>query len=383
MRISVHALLFAALCVPGSLPATEYRVAPGASLTDAAGRLKAGDVLTLAPGEYRQSMVLGGVRGTAGAPVTIRGKGALIVPRERDGILVTEKSAHLVIVGLRIEGAARGGIVIGDSSHIVVRECSIGGSGLWGIQTCLSEDVVVEDCELRGSLKQHGIYFSTTDRPAVRRCRIHGNAACGIHLNGDRSEGGDGVISGGVIEDNLIWENGRSGGAAINMDGVEGTAIRSNLIALNHAGGIASFHIDGEAGRGSNTIENNTVYFLPGEGRYAVQLLDVRGPTLLRRNILVSGKGPVLEVDPESLRGLRSDANVSFSSSGQASYKVGDESLDFAGWQTRAGDRASLQEDPRLVNPAAGDLRLSADSPAKRLGAGVRAPASIGAGKAP
>ena len=354
--------------------AAELHAAPGENLNEAAIRLTPGDVLKLTPGTYQQSLLLDGVQGTVEAPITIRGDGARIIPRDRDGVLVVGKSRHLVIEGLRIEGAKRGGIVIGGSSHIVIRRCSIGKSGLWGVQTCLSEDVVVEDCELCGSLRQHGVYFSTTDRPAVRRCRIHHNAGCGIHLNGDQSEGGDGVITGGVIEGNLIWENGRAGGAAINMDGAGGMAIRNNLIARNHAGGITCFHIDGKSSDGNNTIENNTVFFPSGAGRFALQLLDVRGPVRLRRNVLVCGKGPIVEADSESLQGLQSNANIFFSSSQQAPFTIDEVGVDFAAWKTRSGgDAESLQTDPRFADPASGDYRLSAPSPAKRLGAGAEA----------
>ena len=64
-------------------------------------------------------------------------------------------------------------------------------------------------------------------------------------MNGDLSQGGDGTISDGLIEQNTIYENGVGGCAGINMDGVTNTLIRNNLLYQNHATGIAIFQQDG------------------------------------------------------------------------------------------------------------------------------------------
>ena len=70
-------------------------------------------------------------------------------------------------------------------------------------------------------MKEHGIYVGNSgDRPIVRGNIAWGNQVCGIHMNGDVSQGGDGIISGALVENNVIFDNGRKGGSGINCDGV-------------------------------------------------------------------------------------------------------------------------------------------------------------------
>jgi hypothetical protein len=90
------------------------------------------------------------------------------------------------------------------------------------------------------------------DRPVVRRNLIWGNHSCGLHMNGDASQGGDGVISDALVERNVIFDNGNGdpafgapGGSAINCDGVQDSVIRNNLLWNDHKTGIALYRIDG------------------------------------------------------------------------------------------------------------------------------------------
>ena len=67
------------------------------------------------------------------------------------------------------------------------------------------------------------------------------------------SQGGSGITRGALIEDNVIYDNGFSGGAAINLDGVQQSRIQNNLLYGNHATGIALFRQDGAAGSSSSS----------------------------------------------------------------------------------------------------------------------------------
>ena len=223
------------LLLPAIVLGHDVVVAPGQPLADRVRQLQPGDRLVLKPGIHRESLTLSGLTGTAEAPIMIRGeRGAQLQPTGRDGILFWPKPCrHIIIEGIKIDGAARAGIVIANSQHIVVRDCTLGNNGVWGVQTTMSDYITVEDCELYGSKREHGVYFSTTDHPIARNNRIHDNAGCGIHNNGDVREGGDGMITGGLYENNLIYNNGRRGGAAINMDGVEKAIIHNNLCIGN------------------------------------------------------------------------------------------------------------------------------------------------------
>jgi hypothetical protein len=279
----------------------------------------------------------------------------------------------VILEGLTIRNASRAGVVVNRCRHITIRNCVLTGNRKWGVQTCLSKHVTVEYCETSGATVQHGIYFSTTDHPVARGCRIHHNVGCGIHFNGDESEGGDGMITGGLVEDNLIYENGRLGGAAVNMDGVENTVVRNNLIFNNQAGGIVSFHVDGARSGAGNQFCGNTVYFAPGAGRYALSINETAGGAVVRSNVLVCGRGPALVVDRTSAGGLAGDRNLFFLHGGGAPCRLGNAALELAAWQAATGqDRNSVVADPSFASPLHGDFRLSPDSPALRLGAGCR-----------
>lgn len=318
------------------------RIGPTDDAELAASRLKPGDVMLVSSGRYAKGWTIGNLRGEENAPITIRGEdGAMLVPeKERDGILLWQNSAWVIIESLGIEQAGRVGIVINGSSNIVVRNCTIRNNGRWGIQTCMSEDITVENCDISGSRDEHGIYFSTTDRPAARNCRIHDNAGCGIHLNGDASEGGDGMISGAIIEDNDISRNGRLGGAAVNMDGVKQSMVRRNRISDNYAGGIVVFHTDGARTGGGNRIIENTVVFEKGRGRYGVGLSGGAADTVIVSNVLVCGKGPALTVSADSARGLVCDFNRYYVHGSGRPMRYGGRRMTLEKWRKRMGTDA-------------------------------------------
>src|SRR6185436_2358594 len=108
-------------------------------------------------------------------------------------------------------------------------------NGRWGILTGFSDDILIENNVMSRSQAEHGIYVSNSgDRPVIRDNVVWGNYANGIHMNGDLSQGGDGVISGALVERNVIYENGRGGGSGINGDGVRDSRIQNNLLFDNH-----------------------------------------------------------------------------------------------------------------------------------------------------
>ena len=323
-----------------SAHAAEYSVGPNNAIQPVIDRLQPGDRLVLDKGQYTQSLILNNLKGTAAKPISIVGQGvATIDPSTRDGVFM-ENCDHITLSGITIQNAARAGIVAFKSRDIRVNDCVVSDSGKWGIQTCLSYRVALEDCEIFGTREQHGIYFSTTDHPVVRNCSIHHNAACGIHLNGDKAEGGDGMVTGGLIEDNTIYENGRNGGAAINMDAVERTVVQRNRVLNNHAGGITCFVEDGASAGSGNRIVGNDVRFRREEGRYALQLFGGAENIVLRDNRLACGRGPVLELDARSVRGLVSDRNSYFAYGRKDVIGVGDKRYTLKQWRKMSGQDA-------------------------------------------
>src|SRR5690606_3035 len=117
-------------------------------------------------------------------------------------------------------------------------------NGSWGFLSGFSDDLLIENNEASRSQVEHGIYVSNSgDRPTIRGNRVWGNRANGIHMNGDASLGGDGIISGARVEKNVIHDNGTGGGSAINADGVQDSRFLNNVVYGNHAGGISLYRI--------------------------------------------------------------------------------------------------------------------------------------------
>ena len=179
-----------------------------------------GDTILVADGTYKGFNVANR-HGLAGSPITIKAQGtsAVVVKTtdrsdNRDTIFITF-SSYIVVDGLRSFSANRAAIRVDESPHVTVRNCVFGNNAKWGIFTDFSDDLLIEKNETYGSVAEHGIYVSNSgDRPIVRGNRSHHNRGAGIHLNGDVISGGDGIITGALVENNVIYNNGAGGGAA-------------------------------------------------------------------------------------------------------------------------------------------------------------------------
>jgi hypothetical protein len=143
-----------------------------------------------------------------------------------------------------------------------------------------------------GGLYSHGIYLAnagsknTTIRnnTIVRDPNRPKNSGC-LHVNGDSSVGGDGIISGLLIENNLFigcYAN------AISMDGVQSSTIRNNLVAGGGKHAVRGYRIDGAQGPQKLLIYNNT-FIVPGEvAGWAVKLTEDMGEHVIFNNILLN-----------------------------------------------------------------------------------------------
>jgi hypothetical protein len=182
-------------------------------------------------------------------------------------------------------------------------------------------------------------------------------------MNGDASQGGDGVISGALVEANVISENGtRGGGAAINADGVCDSVFCNNLLINNHARGIALFRGDGASGSKNNVVAHNTIV-QASDGHWAVICNGASTGNRVVNNIVYSStrRGSLL-VSTDSVRGLVSDHNLL---TPRLSADYGDRVLDLQGWRALGFDLHSLAApDPSsiFVDHAGGDYHLRAGS---------------------
>ena len=253
------------------------------TLQKGASVLIAGDTLMVRPGTYA-GFVMGwdfAQNGTATAPITIKADpGAVINSRNNktpDGINL-EGASFIVIDGFTMNNPSstmtRAGIRSVGNQGVVIRNNKVDGMGTWGIFTSFSENILIENNIASNSVKQHGIYHSNSgDHPIIRGNQSFGNAQCGIHMNGDLSQGGDGLISFGLVENNIVHDNGAGGGAGINMDGVQDSIVQNNLLYNNHASGITMFQADGAQGPGRNKILNNTIH-MASNSRWSLRLTN-------------------------------------------------------------------------------------------------------------
>jgi hypothetical protein len=103
----------------------------------------------------------------------------------------------------------------------------------------------------------HGMYLSGSSVGVmVLHNLVHDNAYVGIHVNGDISEGGVGVVTGAMIAGNLIYANGQNG---INADGLQASTIENNVIYGNARNGIELYQIDALGGSTGNFIVANSI----------------------------------------------------------------------------------------------------------------------------
>ena len=256
---------------------------------------------------------------------------------EGDGVV-----AYWQVQGLTILNAPRYGIdVRGDadsaSHHFVISGNQVKNSGRTGIFFAFTNDVVVAGNESHRN-GEHGVYLSNSgDRHQVLNNRLHDNYACGLHMNGDLSMGGDGVISGALIQGNDLWMNGSGGGAAINLDGVVDSKIFENRVVDNLAGGVALFQGDGAVASRVSEIRGNTI-IMPETGRWAVNLTDYGcSDVTLSENYIESGhawRGSIRLPGP-SLAGFYSDYNEL---TGRFSVNGGDSVISLAAWQAYGFD---------------------------------------------
>lgn len=299
---------------------------PWKTLQKAADSVKAGDTVLVNNGTYAGFRVR--TSGTAAARILFKSKikhGAKInaVGPKGDPDLISVLSAsYITIDGFEVFGAPRAGIGVrswftddgSDTRDNIVQNCYSHENGLPsggahdGIFTGFALNFTAQDniCDRNG---EHGIYISNSaDRPTLRRNICSNNRACGIQLNADRHTGNgaqDGLISNWLVERNILFGNGTSGGAAINLDGDINGICRNNLIYNNLSTGIALYSIDGALASRNNIIVNNTIYN-PNSRRAAIYLDNGANNNVVFNNILLSSKG----IEAAAVSGFAHDYNI-------------------------------------------------------------------------
>jgi hypothetical protein len=347
-----------------------------ATLGHAADVVNPGDTVHVLDGSY-QGFYLSR-SGTAGNPITFHAEGPNVrITADNgttpDGINV-EGAASVVIDGFVVNDRTRAGIRVAVSQFVTVRNCHTGNNGHWGIFSGFADDFTIEDNETYGSVLEHGIYVSNTcTRPIVRRNHVHDNHGNGIHMNGDVSQGGAGVITNALVERNVIHGNGVGGGSGINMDGASNGVIRNNLLYDNHASGISLYQIDAASGATGNLIVNNTVVEAD-DARWCININTGSTGNTVRNNILYNLHAfhGAISIDASSRPGFTSDYNAVID---RFSTDQGDTVLSLAEWQALGYDAHAFVATPvQLFLVPGTDFRLAPASPAIDAGLSTGAP---------
>jgi len=329
-----------------------------------------GDTILVAEGKYK-GFDVDSIHGSLGNPITVKGfeKKAEVMPTtdrpdNRDTIFITS-SSFIIIDGLRSFNANRAAVRVDSSDNVTIRNGTFGNNTNWGIFTDFSNDLLIEWNECYGSQKEHGIYVSNSpDRPIVRGNIVHDNNGNGLHFNGDASMGGDGLVMGALVEDNVIWGNGKGGGGGINMDGPQSSMIRNNVLYDNHASGITQYKIDAADGPRDNQIYHNTID-MASDARWALLIRDTAGPMKVRNNILYDrnpNHGGLSFGDPSDVNRTDSDNNIM----DRVTPDDGNTVYTLAQWQSQGHENHSLSAtlQSMFVNATNRDYHLANNSPA-------------------
>jgi hypothetical protein len=275
------------------------------TLDEAAGQARGGDLVAVLPGHYKGFKVgdvpdAGDGRyihfkalGKPGDVIIDAGSAA-----DANWMIVLEAAHHVVIQGFNLAGSnvpggkdlhgPNAGIFIsGDFLHTskLAHHLAIVGNyshehKAWGIHSVESYTVLVQDNLFSLSGREHSAYFSDgSDDYVIRRNVFFGSNGSGLQVNVDplasleklakhpaldvgpmqptrewaldalkqaTARFGANAFPDGrgfnfIIESNVIYGNGRVGGAAINLAGVRESIIQNNLIYANYASGIAEW----------------------------------------------------------------------------------------------------------------------------------------------
>ncbi len=176
-----------------------------ASLAAALEAAGDGDVLTVAPGTYRENLVVQRavtLRGPEGSPGSVR-----IAPV--DGVPLTVRASAVVqdlyvegqdavapavlveegtpeLVDLRIMTRSAAGIEVRGSARPTVRRCTVDNPAGIGIAVVEGGGGVFEECEVVAAA-QSGVAVRGGGHPRLERCRVHHTSGAGLSATGENS----------------------------------------------------------------------------------------------------------------------------------------------------------------------------------------------------
>ena len=291
----------------GSDSAAGTTTAPWITLQSAVSHLQPGDTLNIEAGYIRRfhrglgryRELFGTIAGTAGNPITIQAD-----PSAAPGSVIINSRDNKTPMGIDLEPGMRlyhdqgitvtngdgsiwsEGIKVAQSDHVNILNNTVYGVGKTGIFTSFSSDGLIESnvCYNNG---EHGFYASNSPQNVQILNNIsHDNSNGGIQVNADASMGGPGTAQNLVIANNIIYNNGATGGGALNFDGLQNSVVENNLLYNNHSSGIVLYDGDASEGSVNNVIVNNTVVQASGARPALNNNTNSYGNTLLNNIFL-------------------------------------------------------------------------------------------------
>ncbi|MFI8521953.1 right-handed parallel beta-helix repeat-containing protein [Streptomyces sp. NPDC085481] len=176
-----------------------------ASLAAALEAAGDGDVLTVAPGTYRENLVIqravtlrggdgaiGSVRiaPADGVPLTVRASATLqdlhIEGQDAAAPALLVEDGTPELLDLRIATRSAAGIEVRGAARPTARRCTVDNPAGVGIAVLDGAGGVFEECEIV-SAGQSGVSVRGGAHPRLERCRIHHASGAGIAVNGEGS----------------------------------------------------------------------------------------------------------------------------------------------------------------------------------------------------
>lgn len=283
---------------------------------------------------------------------------------------------HIVIDGFVIDAmamagrcvAARGATATAPMTGNAVRNVVCNNAAHEGFYLSQFSNGLVENNTITGSgrdgtARGHGLYLANggSDNTIIRGNRISGatpSESNGIHFNGDLSVGGDGLISGLLVENNVISGNTQNG---LNCDGVQDSTFRNNVVTGNTRNAMRVYQIDGAAGPANLRIVNNT--FTGNAGGFGVKLTEDSGGHVIFNNVLTgNGAGSLCVANPAFSSNNNALDNL-MSRDGEAT------TISLAAWRTQTSqDAMSVETTPLAIFVSTTNFHLSMSSTARNAG---------------